>query len=203
MMGLRRSRPMGQHTRKRPCTHGKGFFDPAPRHGGRHHSGSQPLCRQASKAASHRRWLRKPDHRPSVSGPTNVARVRQWRHNPPGSWRRQTSQVSDAPDAFQDPLTPHPLEAQQGAEASAPPLGQDACCMHPAGVVGFLAPCTGLSFQEASAVTARRLQQLGRALLHRSPPDTGGLQNAHPPPLWSQAQPSAHAVQVGGAARGP
>ncbi len=194
---------MGQHTRKRKCKHCKVFFDPDPRNVGRQHDCSQPLCRQASKAASQRRWLRKPDNRHYFSGPTNVERVRQWRHNHPGYWRRQTSQVSDAPEALQEPLTPQPLEAQQVEEASAPPMLQDSFFMQPAVVVGLIAHFTGLSLQDDIAVTARRLQQLGRDILHRSPPHTGGLQNAQTPHLFIQAQKSAHAVQLGGSALGP
>ena len=49
---------MGQHIRKRTCKHCKGCFDPDPRNVGRQHYCSQPLCRQASKAASQRRWLK-------------------------------------------------------------------------------------------------------------------------------------------------
>jgi hypothetical protein len=194
---------MGQHTRKRTCKHCKGCFDPDPRNVGRQHYCSQPLCRQASKAASQRRWLRKPDNRQYFSGPTNVERVRQWRHNHPGYWRRQTSQVSDAPEALQDSLTPQLLEAQQVEETSAPPTLQDSFFMQPAVVVGLIAHFTGLSLQDDIAVTARRLQQLGRDILHRSPPDTGGLQDAQTPHLFIQAQKSAPAVQLGGSALGP
>ena len=194
---------MGPHTSKRKCKHCKVFFDPDPRNVGRQHYCSQPLCRQASKAASQRRWLRKPDNRHDFSGPTNVERVRQWRHHHPGYGRRQTSQASDAPEALQDSLTPQPLEAQQVEEASAPPTLQDSFFMQPAVVVGFIAHFTGLSLQDDIAVTARRLQQLGRDILHRSPPDTGGLQDAQTPHLFIQAQKSAPAVQLGGSALGP
>ena len=67
---------MIRHIRKRTCKHCKAFFDPAPRNIGRQHYCSQPPCRQASKAASQRRWLRKPQNRDYFSGPAHVERVR-------------------------------------------------------------------------------------------------------------------------------
>jgi hypothetical protein len=80
---------------------------------------------------------------------------------------------------------------------------QDSFFMQPAVVVGLIAHFTGLSLQEDIAMTARRLQQLGRDILHRSPPDPGGLQDAQTPHLFIQAQKSAQAVQLGGSALGP
>ncbi len=53
--------------------------------------------------------------------------------------------------------------------------------MPPPLVVGLLAPLTGLSFQADSAVTARRLPQVGRDLLDGSTHATGGIPEAPPP----------------------
>ena len=75
------SKPKGQH-----C---KTFFDPAPRSAGRQRYCSQPACRKASKAASQRRWLQQPHNRDYFSGPAHVERVRQWRKDHPGYWRRR------------------------------------------------------------------------------------------------------------------
>jgi hypothetical protein len=90
---------MGHHTRKRTWKHCKACFDPDPRNIGRQYYCTTPPCRQASKAASQRRWLRTPPHRDYVSGPTHVERVRQWRKTHPGYGRRQTPRTSQAPDA--------------------------------------------------------------------------------------------------------
>lgn len=65
---------MVRHIRKRTCKHCKAFFDPAPRNIGRQHYCSQPPCRQASKAASQRRWLRKPQNRDYFSPTLTPAR---------------------------------------------------------------------------------------------------------------------------------
>ena len=67
---------------------------PTPAASGANATVAQPPCRQASKAASQRRWLRKPDNRDYFSGPTHVERVRQWRQAHPGYWRRKAAQAA-------------------------------------------------------------------------------------------------------------
>jgi len=136
---------MVRHFRKRKCKHCKIFFAPDPRNVGRQHYCAKPPCRQASKAASQRRWLRKPENQDYFRGPAHVERVRQWRQNHSGYWRRKASQASDAPDALQDPLTPQPLETQQVEERLTRPALQDSFFMQPAVLVGFIAHFTGLS----------------------------------------------------------
>ena len=90
---------MGHHISKRKCKHCKIFFHPAPRNLRRQHDGAQPPCRQASQAASQRRWLRKPENQAYVRDPAHVERVRQWRKDHPGYGRRKAPTVSDTPDA--------------------------------------------------------------------------------------------------------
>jgi hypothetical protein len=75
--------------------------------------------------------------------------------------------------------------------------------MHPAVWVGLLAHLTGLSFQDDIAMTARRLQQLGRDILCGSPHHKGGIQEAQIPHRADQTPPRPHTVQLGGAALGP
>ena len=133
---------MTRPIRTRKCKHCKAVFDPDRRHVGRQQYCSQPPCRQASKAASQRRWLQKPANRDDFSGPAHVERVRQWRQDHPGYWRRK---VSPAQEALQEALTLQELEKQQVAESLAPPALQDAFCMPPAVFVGFIAHLTGLS----------------------------------------------------------
>jgi hypothetical protein len=107
---------MIRHMRKRTGKHCKTFFDPDPRNVGRQHYCAKPRCRQASKAASQRRWLRKPANQDYFRGPAHVERMRQWRQHHPGYGRRKASQASDAPAVLQDSLTPQSLEAQQVEE---------------------------------------------------------------------------------------
>ena len=48
----------------------------------------EAACRAASKAASQRRWLDKPENHDYFCGPGQVARVRAWREEHPGYGRR-------------------------------------------------------------------------------------------------------------------
>src|SRR5213594_2799190 len=75
--------------------------------------------------------------------------------------------------------------------------------MPPAVVVGLIAPLTGRSFQEDIAMTARQLQPWGRDILGGAPHPTGGIQEAHTPPLASHTPPRPPTVQWGGSALGP
>ena len=135
------TRPM----RKRKCKHCRTFFDPAPRNVGRQYYCAQPPCRRASKAASQRRWLRKPDNRDYFRGPAHVERVRQWRQAHPGSWRRETRKPAELPDALQEPLLPQHLAPQEVARSTAHPALQDSFFLQPAVLVGLIAHFTGLS----------------------------------------------------------
>jgi hypothetical protein len=194
---------MVRHSRKRKCKHCQTFFDPAPRNIGRQHYGSQPPCRQASKTASQRRWLHKPTNLDYFSGPAHGERVRPWREAHPGYGRRQAPPASPSSDALQEPFVPQALETQQVAQHVEREALQASFFMQPTVLVGLIAPFTGLSFQDASALTARRLQPVGRDILPGAPHATGGPQDAQTPPLFPQAPHSAHAVQLGRAAAGP
>src|SRR5712691_13309671 len=158
-MSLRRCRLMRRPRTQRKCKHCQTFFAPDPRSARRQRYCAKLACRQASKAASQHRWLQKPGNRDYFTGPTHVERVRQWRRAHPGYWRRQGSR---APEALQDDLEPQETQKQPLDEGLTPQALQDAFFMQPAVLVGLIAQLTGLSFQDDIAMTARRLQQLGR-----------------------------------------
>jgi hypothetical protein len=107
------------------------------------------------------------------------------------------------PHALQESLTPQVLQKQQHDDGLAPHVLQDSFFMQPAVLVGLIAQLTGLSLQDDIAVTARRLQQLGRDILGGSPQDKGGIQNAQAPHLLGQTPASPQPVQLGGSALGP
>jgi hypothetical protein len=185
---------------KRKCKHCQTFFDPDPRSVRRQRYCAQPACRQASKAASQRRWLHKPANRDYFTGPTQVERVRQWRKAHPAYWRRQGSR---APHALQEDLKRQEPQKQQLADGLTPYALQDVFFMQPAVFVGLIAHLTGLALQEDIAATARRLQQLGRDILAGSSHHTGGLPNAQTSPLAHATPTRAQPVQLGRPAPGP
>jgi hypothetical protein len=114
---------------QRQCKHGQTFFDPDPRCARRQRHCAKPAGRQASKAASPRRWPHHPHHRASCRDPPHVERVRQWRTAKPGSWRRQGAR---APQAFQEDLTPQETPQQQLDDGWTPHAFQAVFFMQPA-----------------------------------------------------------------------
>ena len=54
------------------CCNCNRFFKPDPRNAKRQRYCCKPECRKASKSASQRRWLRKPENRDYFRGPDNV-----------------------------------------------------------------------------------------------------------------------------------
>jgi hypothetical protein len=73
----------------------------------------------------------------------------------------------------------------------------------PAVLVGLIAHLTGLALQDDIAMTARRLQQLGRDILSGSPSQPGDRVHAHTSHLMRQTQNDPEPVQLGGSALGP
>ena len=74
--------------RKRKCLHCRELFRPDPRNLRHQRYCSKLACRQASKAASQRRWLGKAQNRNYFRGAINGQRVRAWRAAHPGYWKR-------------------------------------------------------------------------------------------------------------------
>lgn len=197
---------MNRAIRKRKCPHCRGFFVPDYRNVGRQRYCSKPLCKQASKAESQRRWWQKPENHNYFRGPDNVKRVQLWRQVHPGYWRRQRPKASEASDASQETLTPQEVPTQslsENLELSRPDALQDFFFLQPAVVVGLIAQLTGLALQDDIASMVRRLQQLGRDILERSPSLTGGDVDGQTPDFSGPAAPRAQAVQLGGSALGP
>jgi hypothetical protein len=197
---------MNRAIRKRKCLHCRGFFVPDYRNVDRQRYCSKPPCKQASKADSQRRWLQKPENHDHFRGPDNVKRVQLWRHEHPGYWRRPTPKASETSDALQETCTPQSIPSQSVSEnLQTPPQDalQDSFFLQPAVVVGLIAQLTGFALQDDIALMVRRLQQLGRDILDRSPSLTGGHSDAQTPDFSDPAAPRAEAVQLGGSALGP
>ena len=200
MMSLRSCRLMRRPLRPRKCKHCRPFLHPDPRRTKRQHSCAQPACRQASKAASQRRWLRPPDNRDDFRGPAQVERVRPWRQAHPGDGRRQRSRT---PEALQDDSMRQETPPQRLGDGLISNACQDAFVMPPTMFVGLLAPRPGLTFHADIATTARQLHQVGRDMLARTPLYPGGRPEAPTPHGVGQTSASAPAVQWGRSAPGP
>ena len=74
--------------RRRRCLCCQKLFGRDPRLRHRQKYCSEPECRAASKEASQRRWLRKPENHEYFRGEQHVDRVQAWRAQNPGHWRK-------------------------------------------------------------------------------------------------------------------
>jgi hypothetical protein len=72
---------------RRRCRHCRERFIPDYRNAYHQRFCSSAVCQHASKRASQRRWLCKPQNRNYFREPDNSERVRQWRQLHPGYWR--------------------------------------------------------------------------------------------------------------------
>ena len=70
---------------------------------------SNPKCRLSSKKASQARWLSKKRNWGYFRGPDNTARVREWREQHPGYWRRHRRSAPVRPPLQETALAPTPV----------------------------------------------------------------------------------------------
>jgi len=92
---------------------------------------SKPACRTASREASQRRWLAKPENRNYHCGACQTARVRVWRKTHPGYWRSKTTalqdllQTQDVESEGVESILSAPLQTAGIPFATTPNLPQD------------------------------------------------------------------------------
>lgn len=161
---------MSRSPNRRKCRCCNQFFVPDPRTTDRQRYCSKSTCRQASKAASQRRWLSKDGNGDYFRGPQAVRRVQAWRKSHPGYWRRknpsfQATQVAEAQSV-------NPSQSSCNAPRGLPPALQDDCLTQDPAFVGLISMVTGSTLQEDIAATARQLLLRGRNILGLVSPQT-------------------------------
>ncbi len=156
---------MRRRVRKRKCAQCKEYFYPDRRN--RHHQQycSKAACRKASKAASQKRWLEKPENRDYFHSAANVLRVQIWRKANPGYWRRKNP---GAKDALQELLID---KAQQNQVVTSlkhkkDPALQDFISEQHIVLIGLIAQLTGSALQDDIDCSLKRMQQLGNDILN-------------------------------------
>jgi len=129
----------------------------------------EPSCRKASKAASQRAWLAKPDNQDYFRGPENLVRMQGWRAAHPQYWRRPAGQRSQRPVALQDLCHAQPIEITHDSNSLVPralkDTLQDLLSRQPAVLIGFIAQFTGSASQDDIVKSTRRLVELGQDIL--------------------------------------
>jgi len=150
------------------CLFCETFFLPDPRNRKHQKYCSAAACRKASKAASRRAWLAKPENQDYFRGPENVARVQAWRAAHPGYWRRSEGKgavVPAAAVALQDLCPAQTVEIAGDLQIAPPSALQDLLLDQPAVLIGFIAHVTGSALQDEIARSTRRLLELGHDIL--------------------------------------
>jgi hypothetical protein len=156
--------------RRRKCRHCRELFQPDRRNLWHQRHCSKPGCRQASKAASQRRWLAKPQNRDYFRDPAHVERVRAWRAAHPRYWHRSGRQSCPALQA--DSLA-QVTETQKESTTLADRALQEVFAAQPLVLLGLIANLTGSALQEDIAENSRRLLRLGQDILGGTVPQEG------------------------------
>jgi hypothetical protein len=145
---------------QRKCKHCHRLFRPDPRNR-RHQYCSEERCRAASKAASQARWLSQPENQDYFRGEAAVSRVRAWRSQHPGYWRKAPGTGSP----LQDALSEQVIESTSKKDVFATSPLQDVLSAQPAVLIGLIAHITGTPLQDEITVAADRLLRLGNEIL--------------------------------------
>jgi hypothetical protein len=182
--------------KKNKCRHCRKLFIPDPRNAERQDYCFELECRKASKRASQRRWLKKPENRNYFRSQENVMRVQEWRKRRPGYWKKSK-------DALQDPLNLQPTVNTDDIDQFVHSALQDSLIAQPAVFVGLIANITGFALQDDIAKTLLRLQQLGQDILNPSTHTKGDLHDIKTPYFTKPPKTSAQAVQLGRSPAGP
>ena len=133
-------------------------------------------CQKASKTASQKKWLSKPENKDYFRGPDNVKRVQEWRHNNPEYWKRTKHAI-----ALQDSLTTQPIENKtNNGKINVQPL-QDLLTAQPPVIIGLISNLIGSALQDEIANTLLRMQQSGQEILFFKTQNQGGTHDCKKP----------------------
>jgi hypothetical protein len=157
--------------KKIKCRNCELLFVPDYRNRNRQRYCKDSECRKASKAASHQKWLQKPENENYFRGPLNTRRVQEWRKHHPGYWRRSRSKKQSA---LQDRLNTEPSEINKDNANLTNKGLQDFLTVHPAVIIGLISNLIGSPLQDDIAGALLRMQQSGQDILYATPNEKGG-----------------------------
>lgn len=184
----------------RKCRCCKTLFTPDRHNPGRQLFCSAPVCRRASKAASQRRWLSKPDNRKYFRDEKNVERVQEWRKAHPGYWKRTKTRLKSSQDADSQPVSEkRDLVTQFSRDLE--PLQDLVLTEHPA-FVGLISLVTGSTLQEDIATVTRNLLRQGQNILGLSSGKNPQAYDSKTTPPTRPDPSGATEFQLGGSSTG-
>lgn len=154
-------------TRKRPkckCSHCNEFFLADYRNRQRQEFCTKEACRAASKRESQRRWLKKPGNEDYFCGQANTQRVKEWRQENPGYWKRSKRPTKSAGTLQEVCSAQDPVSEPVVKTSDLLPL-QDLCSAQPLLLVGLIASFIGSPLQEDIVRHLRQLIAKGRQIV--------------------------------------
>lgn len=177
---------------KKKCRNCRRLFVPDHRNRKRQKYCDREPCKKASKAASQKKWLSKPENEDYFSGPDNVERVQKWRQNNPGYWKQTKSSI-----ALQDSLTPQGVEnIADNVRIDVQPL-QELLMAQPPVIIGLLSNLTGSVLQDDIAKTLLRMQQSGQEILFYKTKNRGGTDDCKRTDFKAENPKDTHKLQLG------
>ena len=186
--------------KKRKCKNCHTFFPPNPRNANRQEYCTKDQCRKASKRASQRKWLEKPENQDYFRCAENTRRVQQWRKGHPKYWRRK---ASDPKTALQDPLIAQPVDITVDNPDLVGNALQDLLIAQPFVLLGLIAQFTDSALQDNIDTTLQRLQQLGRDIARQHTTRKGGFYGVKDSYHSKSGATRTSTVQLGGPSTGP
>ncbi len=157
-----------RETEQRKCRHCNELFSPDPRNVNKQEYCRKPECRKASKAASQKKWLNKPENQGYFSGPDNVKRVQRWRKKNPGYSRRKKFSI-----VLQDHLPLQPIKNKEDIFPQSSYALQDHLASQPTVIIGLISSFIGSTLQDDIAKTLLRMEQFGQEVLLSQPQNKG------------------------------
>jgi hypothetical protein len=151
--------------KKKKCRHCRELFIPDHRNRNRQHYCKKAECRKASKSESQRKWLHKPENKDYFRGSVNVQRVREWRKQNPGHWRKRSIKAI----TLQETLTAQPTDNKKDNCEFAASALQDLLRAQQPVIIGLISNFIGSALQDDIAATLLRMQQSGQDILYCQP----------------------------------
>jgi hypothetical protein len=178
--------------KKKKCRNCRRLFIPDYRNRKKQKYCKRDPCTKASKAASQKKWLSKPENKDYFRDSDNVKRVQEWRRKHPGYWKRAKPSIG-----LQDSLTPQPVEnIAYNDKIDVPPL-QDLLMAQPPVMIGLLSNLTGSVLQDDIANTLLRMQQSGQEILFYKTNKRGGTHDCKKPNFKTKSPEDTQKLQLG------
>jgi len=155
--------------KKKKCRHCRCLFVLDPRNQDRQDYCRKRPCKKASKVASQKKWLSKPENKDYFKGPVHVKRVQEWRKKNPDYWKRSKRLI-----ALQDLLIAQPAENTDNNDQVNANALQDLLLAQSPVIIGLISNFIGSPLQDDIADTLLRMQQSGQDILCLQPQKEGG-----------------------------